>query len=116
MINFSEFTLMAFAQTLMVALIRLSGFFITAPLLSMRGVPRRTRALIVLVLAFVVASSVESSSMGRPGQATIAQIAAEFAVGTLMGFAVRIAYLAFDLAGEILSQQAGLNYAQASGL
>jgi flagellar biosynthetic protein FliR len=116
MLNFSEIALMAFAQTLTVALVRLSGFFLTAPLLSMRGVPRRARALIILVLAFVVASTVESTAVGAPGQATISQVAAEFAVGALMGFAVRMAYMAFDLAGELLSQQAGLNFAQANGL
>jgi len=116
MMNFSEMALMTFAQTLTVAILRLSGFFLVAPLLSMRGVPRRTRALIILVLAFVVASSVESATMGRPGQATIAETATEFVVGALMGFVVRLAYLAFDLAGEVLSQQAGLNFAQASGL
>jgi flagellar biosynthesis protein FliR len=116
MLTFSELALMSFAQTLMVALVRLSGLFVTSPLLAIRGVPRRIRALIVLVLAFVVASSVDPVSMGRAGQATMAAIAAEFVVGLLMGFAVRIAYMAFDLAGELLSQQSGLNFAQASGL
>jgi flagellar biosynthetic protein FliR len=116
MLNFSEAALFTFAQMLTVALLRLSGFFLMAPLLSIRGVPRRIRAMIIMVLAFVVASVSDPANMGRAGQASLAAIVSEFAVGVLMGFAVRIAYMAFDLSGELLSQQSGLNFAQASGL
>jgi len=116
MLNFSEAALFTFAQMLTVALLRLSGFFLMAPLLSIRGVPRRIRAMIIMVLAFVVASVADPANMGRAGQASLAAIVSEFAVGVLMGFAVRIAYMAFDLSGELLSQQSGLNFAHASGL
>lgn len=93
-------------------LTRILAFIATAPLWSSAGIPRRTRLILAIAIAVAITPSlppmpvVQPSSL--PGLWILLQ---QMLVGIGMGFAAKIVFTAFDLAGEFIGFQMGLGFA-----
>jgi len=89
---------------------RLSGLFLSAPILSSRMVPGRLKVLIVAMLAFTLSYVVplqdSVSSITTPGL-FIAALVVEFVVGYTMGFVTYVALGAIQTAGQLMDMQMG---------
>lgn len=93
-------------------LTRILAFIATAPLWSSAGIPRRTRLILAIAIAVAITPSlppmpvVQPSSL--PGLWILLQ---QMLIGIGMGFAAKIVFTAFDLAGEFIGFQMGLGFA-----
>ncbi len=90
---------------------RAAGVVIVAPL-AWSGSPVRIRVALVLVLSMVGFSLAPAgTTIPEPVFAALA-LATEFAVGVAMGFVVRLAVAAVEIAGEVMAPAIGLGAAQ----
>jgi len=93
-------------------LTRILGFIATAPLWSSTGIPRRTRLILGLAITVALAPSLPTMPVAQPGSLSGLWIMVQqMLIGIGMGFAVKITFTAFDLAGEFISTQMGLGFA-----
>jgi len=93
-------------------LARISGLFLSMPLISSTMLPRRIRALFTLAIAFVCAPLISPQMSFLNFQGSFILIAAqEVLLGIVMGFAIQIVFQIFILAGQIVAMQAGLGFA-----
>lgn len=91
---------------------RILGFIATAPLWSSNGVPRRLRLVLGLAIAIALTPSLPPMPLVQPASLSGLWIMAQqMLVGIGMGFAVKIVFTAFDLAGEFIGTQMGLGFA-----
>jgi flagellar biosynthetic protein FliR len=89
---------------------RLSGLFISAPILSSRMIPVRVKvftvAALAAVLCYVVPLNDASQKIGTPAM-FIAALVLEILVGYTIGFVAYIALGAIQLAGQLMDMQMG---------
>jgi flagellar biosynthesis protein FliR len=91
---------------------RIGALLAAAPLFSTQTVPVRARLIIAIALTFVIvpllprAPQVDPFSV--PGVWILAQ---QILIGLCLGFALRLAFTALELAGEIAGQLMGLGFA-----
>jgi flagellar biosynthetic protein FliR len=83
------------------------------PIYNNQALPRRIRLVAGLAIAGAIAISVPPSPQaGVPGSIiSLAGIASEMLIGYSIGFSVRIAFAALDLAGDFIGLQMGLAFA-----
>ncbi|MCX6834602.1 MAG: flagellar biosynthetic protein FliR [candidate division Zixibacteria bacterium] len=102
-------------QIFLLLVIRASGLFLTAPVLSHQLVQAQVKVGLVLLLAVVTMPTVAALPI-IPAQ-SLADLAAmvlrELMVGLLIGFAFRLLFEAVDLAGSLAGYQVGLAVASA---
>jgi flagellar biosynthetic protein FliR len=93
-------------------LTRVLALMATAPLLSHRAIPMRVKIgvalAITLALAPVVASPPVTGLLEVQGLAALAR---NLLVGLSMGFALRLVFVAIELAGQMIGLQIGLSFA-----
>lgn len=112
MISITSAQIDAWIVAFVFPLSRILGFVAVAPLWSSNGVPRRMRLLLGFAITVALTSglpampSVQPASL--PGLWIMAQ---QMLIGIGMGFAVKIVFTAFDLAGEFVGAQMGLGFA-----
>ena len=89
---------------------RLAGMMLFAPLFGSARVPRRLKALLVLVLAYGMMGAVKQP-VNVPGDTWSLSVAigAELAFGLAMGMVLSLVFIATQWAGELIGQQMGLN-------
>lgn len=94
---------------------RISGFVLTAPIIGTRALPRRVRALFALMLAALLAPLVtlppalaEIELLGAEGLLVAAQ---QLTVGAALGLVLRMVFMVFEFAGQVVAQQMGLGFA-----
>ena len=93
-------------------LTRILGFIATAPLWSSNGVPARTRLILCLAIAVALTPSLPPMPVVQPASLTGLWIMAQqMLIGIGMGFAVKIVFAAFNVAGEFIGTQMGLGFA-----
>ncbi|MCC5792963.1 MAG: flagellar biosynthetic protein FliR [Legionellaceae bacterium] len=93
-------------------LARISGLFLTLPIVSSVMLPRRIRVIFVMSLAMVCAPTVsEQWSLLHFQTSYVGIVAQELLLGILMGFIIQLVFQAFILAGQIIAMQAGLGFA-----
>lgn len=93
-------------------LIRISGMFLTLPIISSVMLPRRIRIVFAFTLAFICASWVpEKYSFLHFQSFYIGIMAQELLLGLLMGFIFQLVFQVFILGGQIIALQAGLGFA-----
>ncbi len=93
-------------------LTRILGFIATAPLWSSNGVPARTRLILGLAIAVALTPSLPLMPVVQPASLTGLWIMAQqMLIGIGMGFAVKIVFAAFNVAGEFIGTQMGLGFA-----
>jgi len=93
--------------------LRVSGIFVTAPVLSSENVPRALRVYMSILCAFIVLSIIPVPKF--PLNATVADYfllgIKELMVGLLLGVIPRIMFAAVNFAGTIIGFQMGLSIA-----
>ena len=112
MISISTAQMDAWIAAFMFPLARILAFVAAAPLWSMAGIPRRTR--LILAIAITVAITPGLPLMPVVEVASLAGLWILFQqilIGIGMGFAARIVFAAFDMAGEFIGAQMGLGFA-----
>lgn len=93
-------------------LARVLGLFALAPVFASIGIPRRTRLLIGLAVTFAIVAGVPPVPAVSPGSWTgMLILAQQMMIGVLLGFTLRIAFAAVDVAGEMIGLQMGLSFA-----
>ncbi len=112
MLTFNEVQLMAWVSPLLWPFLRVLAMFTAAPIFSMRAIPLRLK----IALAFLVAVCAQAALPDQPvvaidSSAAWGAIVQQVGVGLSIGFAVRLVFVAIELAGEVIGLQMGLNYA-----
>ena len=103
---------MAWLSPVLWPFLRVLALFTAAPVFSMRAIPVRVR----IGLAFFVALCAQAVLPDQPvldlnGRETLGAVLQQVGVGLALGFAVRLVFVAVELAGEVIGLQMGLNFA-----
>lgn len=98
----------SFAVSFAPVFLRIAGLLFFAPLLSGRVFPARLKLMLAAVLALATVGSMPAPTPMQDWQLALG-LAAEFALGAAMGFALSLVFVAAQLAGQIIGNQAGLN-------
>lgn len=112
MISIASTQIDAWIAALIFPLARILGFIAAAPLWSTSAIPRRTRLILGIAITLAIAPALPPMPDIEP--ATLAGLWIMFQqmlIGIGMGFAARIVFAAFDLAGEFIGFQMGLGFA-----
>ncbi len=93
-------------------LARILGFIASAPLWSTAAIPQRTRLILGLAITLAIAPALPPMPDVQPASlAGLWIMVQQMLIGIGMGFAARIVFAAFDLAGEFMGFQMGLGFA-----
>ncbi|MDH4190792.1 MAG: flagellar biosynthetic protein FliR [Betaproteobacteria bacterium] len=93
-------------------LLRILALFSSAPVLSDRSVPRRVRVGLALLVTVLIAPTLPAPApLALFSGAALLLVAQQLLVGLAIGFSVRIAFSAVELAGDQIGLQMGLSYA-----
>src|SRR5690606_22456381 len=112
MVSFSEVEVLAWVTPWLWPFFRVLGLFTSAPVLSMRVIPRRVRvALAVLIVLCAQPSLPEMPQIPLDSPQALMVIAQQVLIGLTMGFAARVVFAAIEFAGELIGLQMGLNFA-----
>lgn len=112
MVSFSEAQVLAWITPWLWPFFRVLGLFTSAPVLSMRVIPRRVRlSLGILIVVCAQPSLPEMPPVALNSPAALMVIAHEVLIGLTMGFAARVVFAAIEFAGELVGLQMGLNFA-----
>ncbi len=93
-------------------LTRILALLATAPVFSNAAMPRRLRLVAGLAVAMAVAPALPPPPAPPAGSwLGFTVIVEQLLIGSMMGFALRIAFAAIDVAGELIGLQMGLSFA-----
>lgn len=112
MLTFSEAQLVAWMSPILWPFLRVLALFTSAPIFSMRAIPMRVKiglAFLIAVCAQPMLAHLPVVSVNSPE--ALGCVVQQVSVGVAMGFAVRLVFVAVELAGEIIGLQMGLNFA-----
>src|SRR5512132_1120421 len=94
-----------------IILIRVGGILVAIPAIGSRSVPLQVRIGLVIGLTVILFPIV--SDQVRPSGSSFPQILplmfTEFMIGMVLGFAIRFVMTAFEIAGELIGVQMGIN-------
>ena len=94
-----------------VVLVRVAGIFVAIPAFGSKSVPLHVRIGLVIGLTVILLPIV--SDFVRPLTLSLHQMLplmfSEFMVGLVLGFGVRFVMVAFEMAGELIGLQMGVN-------
>jgi flagellar biosynthetic protein FliR len=112
MISISSVQLDAWLALFVFPLSRILGLLATAPVFSNAALPVRVRLIAGLAITLAVAPALPPLP-AIPASSWIGLIilAEQILIGVLLGFALRIAFAAVDVAGELIGLQMGLGFA-----
>lgn len=110
MISFTDADLASLISSVLLPLFRIAGLFTAAPVLSQRSTPTKVRVGLAFLIALIVAPGIESPPVPLNLQ-IVPLIIHEVAVGLTLGFASRVVFAAFEIAGEAIGLQMGLSFA-----
>ena len=112
MISIESTQIDAWIAAFIFPLARILAFIAAAPLWSTAGIPRRTRLMLGIAITVAIAPSLPSMPSVQPGSLSgLWVMLQQILIGIGMGFAARIVFAAFDLAGEFIGTQMGLGFA-----
>jgi flagellar biosynthetic protein FliR len=90
--------------------IRLSVVLLLSPLEAIRLLPMTVRLILVIMLSLLIAASLpSSSSMSQATFTLLIKAIAEFFNGLLISLSLYAAFAVFQIAGQLLDTQIGLN-------
>lgn len=112
MISFTSAQLDAWIGALLFPMARIMALLSTAPVFNNAATPRRVRLFAGLAITIGILPALPPMPPVPAGSWTALYIVAQqVLIGMLMGFTLRIAFAAIDLAGEMIGLQMGLSFA-----
>ncbi|MCX7166885.1 MAG: flagellar biosynthetic protein FliR [Rhodocyclales bacterium] len=112
MISVSSAQLDAWLGLFMFPLTRILALLATAPIFSNAALPMNIRLVVGLAIAFALSTALPAPpSISAGSWLGLAVIGEQLLIGAMMGFALRIAFAALDVAGELIGLQMGLSFA-----
>jgi flagellar biosynthetic protein FliR len=112
MVTFSQLQLDAWLAGLLLPFIRVLALFTAAPILSHRGLPMRARVAAAGAIGFVVAPFAGvPAGLSLASAAGLGLVAQQVAIGLALGFAARLLFAVFEVAGEFIGLQMGFSFA-----
>ena len=112
MIHFTSIELNALITSFLWPLTRILGLIATAPLFSNSSIPRRIKVGLGILLAMMVAPSIQTpiglEPLSLEGLLILMQ---QMVIGIAMGFSMRLIFSSVELGGEIASLTMGLGFA-----
>jgi flagellar biosynthetic protein FliR len=111
-ISFTTAELEALITSALWPAIRILALFATAPIFSERSIPRPAKVGLAFAIAFVLAPVLPAPPAVSLGSgAAFSILIQQVAIGATLGFAVRLALAAIEMAGEVIGLQMGLSFA-----
>lgn len=114
-LEMSEATLTTILRGWWWPFLRISGFLMTAPIIGTRALPRRIRLLLALALTSVLAPLIELDAaleaLEPLSAAGLLVVAQQLTIGTALGLVLRMIFVVFEFAGQVIAQQMGLGFA-----
>lgn len=112
MISVTSAQLDAWLGLFIFPLTRILALLATAPVFNNAALPVRIRLVTGLAIAMALSPALPPPAPIPAGSwIGLAVIAEQLLIGVLMGFALRIAFVAIDVAGELIGLQMGLSFA-----
>jgi flagellar biosynthetic protein FliR len=112
MIAFTSAQLDAWITAFMFPLARIMGVLASAPVFSNAAQPKRIRLVTGLVITIALVPVLPPMPAIPPGSwVGLAVLAQQILIGVLLGFTLRIAFAAIDVAGELIGMQMSLSFA-----
>jgi flagellar biosynthesis protein FliR len=95
--------------------LRISGFILTAPIIGTRALPRQIRMLLALALTGVLAPLVKFDAaldkIQTVSAAGLLLVVQQITIGVALGLVLRMIFVVFEFAGQVIAQQMGLGFA-----
>lgn len=112
MLNFTDAQLNAWLAALLWPLARILGLVMVAPVFGHRSVPARVKIGLGIFIALIVSPSLPPMPEAGPGSwHGLFILVQQVLIGIALGFVMRIAFAAMELAGDIIGLQMGLGFA-----
>lgn len=112
MITVTSVQLDAWIAAFFFPLARILGLLAAAPFFNNAAMPRRLRLMTGLAIALALTPALPPMPTVPAGSwVGLAILAQQMLIGILMGFSLRIAFAAVDIAGELIGLQMGLSFA-----
>ncbi|MFB3890493.1 MAG: flagellar biosynthetic protein FliR [Phycisphaerae bacterium] len=110
----SELFNIAYASTLLLAIARMAGIFLVAPVFSHTAVPVRLRLFMAVVAAVAVAGRLGATARA-PADASglLAAAALELMIGAAVGYAARLVFAGVEMGAAYIGQQMGVGLIEA---
>jgi flagellar biosynthetic protein FliR len=104
---------LSYVPVFVLVLFRIAGFMLFAPLFGSARIPKRTRALLAVVLAMGLTSSVrQPPHLPLTSLGVAMAIGGEICFGLAMGMIMSFVFIAAQWAGEMIGQQMGFNISE----
>jgi flagellar biosynthetic protein FliR len=98
--------------TFLLPFARIAALFVSDPILGNRAVPVRIKILAAFVITVAIAPVLPASPPVDPGSAQgLLLLAQNILIGLGMGFTMRIAFAAIEMAGHLVGLQMGIGFA-----
>ncbi len=96
-------------KVFVLALVRVSGFLVVAPVLGSRNFPMRNKIGFAALMAFMLTPSVVVAGGPLPDEPGpyILLVAGELVIGLMIGFVMTLFFAAIQVAGQIMDMQTG---------
>lgn len=112
MISLTEAQLMAWFTPILWPFLRVLAVFTVAPIFSSRAFPVRAKIALALLIAFAAQPSLPNQPLiNLNGPEAWGAVMQQVGIGLTIGFVVRLVFASFELAGEVVGFQMGLNFA-----
>lgn len=112
MITLTETQIMAWLTPILWPFLRVLAVFSAAPIFSSRSFPVRARIGLALLIAFAAQPSLPAQvPISLNSSEAFGVVVQQVGIGLAIGFVVRLVFAAFELAGDVVGFQMGLNFA-----
>jgi flagellar biosynthetic protein FliR len=91
---------------------RILGLLAVAPVTGGNQVPARAKVALALLISLVVAPTVKAPEIDPASWGGLFMLAHELLIGVAIGFAMRLVFIAVEMAAELIGLQMGLGFAQ----
>lgn len=112
MVTFTAGQLESWVAIGLLPFLRLLALFTAAPILSSRSFPARSRVALAAAIALLVAPYAQvPPGLTLTSASTMGLVAQQVGIGLALGFAARLVFAVFEIAGEAMGLQMGLSFA-----
>lgn len=112
MVAFSQLQLDTWLSGVLLPFLRILALFSAAPILSHRSVPMRARVGLSFAIAVVVAPFAGvPAGLPLASMTGLGLVIQQVLIGLALGFAARMLFAVFELAGELIGLQMGFSFA-----